>query len=231
MAYIPVIYDTDTREFRAAPDDWVVDVLSKEEGNYARFGNDKGIFIDGNDILSNEANNALGISHIDGKIYFNNESVGPPIKLSGDPCNILNHDAQNAYFVFPADTLSGDPDQIIRVETCGLLLTIDDLISATAGNALVKDTTDGKLYATGGGSNIISVSSPEFTETNGYYLWRFTNPAGTGPCIIQVREASTSKLVYPDVEFDDTTQEINITFDAVITGPAPAGAFTALILV
>lgn len=71
-----VLHDESTNKHYPAPDGFVPDVLSKEEGNYLRLGNDKGIFADGNDILSNQADNALGISAVDGKIYYKGTNGG-----------------------------------------------------------------------------------------------------------------------------------------------------------
>lgn len=71
-----VLYDEIVGKHYPAPAGFVPDVLSKEPGNYLRLGNDKGIFADGNDILSNQTENALGISAVDGKIYYRGDGGG-----------------------------------------------------------------------------------------------------------------------------------------------------------
>lgn len=91
-----VLYDESTNKHYPAPDDFVLDVLSKEEGNYLRFGNDKGIFADGNDILSNQPENALGISAYDGKIYYRGDGGG-----SGGGGDVASVSVNNNIPIYP----------------------------------------------------------------------------------------------------------------------------------
>lgn len=91
-----VLYDESTNKHYPAPDDFVPDVLSKEDGNYLRFGNDKGIFADGNDILSNQPENALGISAYDGKIYYRGDGGG-----SGGGGDVASVSVNNNIPIYP----------------------------------------------------------------------------------------------------------------------------------
>lgn len=91
-----VLFDESTNKHYPAPNDFVPDVLSKEDGNYLRFGNDKGIFADGNDILSNQPENALGISAYDGKIYYRGDGGG-----SGDGGDVASVSVNNNIPIYP----------------------------------------------------------------------------------------------------------------------------------
>ena len=51
------------------------EIVSKEEGNMLRYGNDQGAFLDGNDVLSNAGKNLLKISNIDGLIELTEETL------------------------------------------------------------------------------------------------------------------------------------------------------------
>lgn len=54
----------------------MVRLVSQQAGNYARYGNDHGVYIDGNDVLSNAGDaNLLTISPVDGKITLTKASL------------------------------------------------------------------------------------------------------------------------------------------------------------
>ena len=52
--------------------------LSKEEGNFLRLGNDQMLYINGADIVSNEAKNMLEVSSRDGKLFVSRDNLVPP---------------------------------------------------------------------------------------------------------------------------------------------------------
>lgn len=100
-----------------APEVEFTDILSKITGNYLRFGSDGGLFLDGNDVLSNEANNLIGISQVDGKIYFD------PYKLlpSQDSGNALRLGTDGKFYVDPKALVSTDADNSLIPGTDGKL--------------------------------------------------------------------------------------------------------------
>lgn len=100
-----------------APEVEFTDILSKITGNYLRFGSDGGLFLDGNDVLSNEANNLIGISQVDGKIYFD------PYKLlpSQDSGNALRLGTDGKFYVDPKALVSTDADNSLIPGTDGRL--------------------------------------------------------------------------------------------------------------
>lgn len=65
------------------PVELTVDVLSKDDGNMLRYGSDEGLFLDGNDVLSNGDKNLLKINGIDGLIELTKETLESAGFLSG----------------------------------------------------------------------------------------------------------------------------------------------------
>lgn len=76
------------------------DVLSKEAGNLLRYGNDKGVYLSGQDVLSNDGQNHLTVSDVDKKVTFI-----PDYKewLSGDRNNALSTSDDGRIFLDKKD--------------------------------------------------------------------------------------------------------------------------------
>lgn len=67
------------------------DLVSKQQGNYLRYGTDKGVYLDGNDVLSNGRQNLLHTSDRDGRVELLEEDLDA-LKLGGpssDKNNLL----------------------------------------------------------------------------------------------------------------------------------------------
>lgn len=151
-----VLYDETGQRHYPAPDGYTPDVLSKQSGNYLRFGNDMGIFADGNDILSNEANNMLGISDVDGKLMLarpGNIVIDIDDYISHNECSKLTRDSDGKLAVMAEDFLDPDNRQLLEMEGCNILLTAENLISDDAGNKLSVGL-DKRLYVSDMGGTV-----------------------------------------------------------------------------
>lgn len=104
------------------------DFVSKQEGNYARYGVDKGVYVDGNDILSNAVNNLLTISPTDGKVQLTEEAL----KDAGIGADVT--------------IVSTDAGNILSIGTDkGAMLQAQDVAVGMAGNGLTIEPGTGKL--------------------------------------------------------------------------------------
>lgn len=162
MADKIVLYrELDQRHY-PAPDGYIPDALSKEGGNLNRFGNDGGVYIDANDILSNQAGNILGISIIDGRVYL------------GSTIGIIDI----------SDYVDEDTCNKLRVTDNRLGLFAEDLISNDAGNIIIQGSDCG-LYAPASSAAVSEIYSPELIDAgDGFFNWELiTHP---GPVLIQI---------------------------------------------
>lgn len=127
-------------------------IVSRQDGNYLRYGNDRGAFLDGNDILSNGDDNLLRIDASDGKIKLTTEAVKAAVG-SVTP---------GGGSVTPSELISTNANNALRLGTDSKLYVApgsaepSTLISTASGNALQLGA-DGKLYvsqSSGGGSAV-----------------------------------------------------------------------------
>ena len=109
-----------------------VDVLSKEEGNMIRYGEDQGVFLDGNDVLSNGEKNLLKISNIDGLIELTEETLKAAGFIPGE----------NAV----AGVKPNDP--LLSLGSDGLLSTAFDVEYDEVTGLTKFKGTDGRIAAT-----------------------------------------------------------------------------------
>lgn len=145
--------------FVADPGQPVGPPVSPAEGNYLRLAADGGLYVGGNDVLSNGDDNLLRIDATDKKIKLTKADVvdaASTIKIvSGDTGNMLTVGSDKGAFlasstVAAAVPVSTDPNNILTKDPMGALLVssttlASDLVSPTTPNALVIDST-GKLY-------------------------------------------------------------------------------------
>ena len=118
----------------------MVRLVSSQEGNYARYGNDRGIFIDGNDVLSNADDNMLRIDNTDKKI-----------KLTPDAFKRAN---------IASVLVSDSTGNLLDIGRDGLLfLSASSLVSSSAGNLIRISSDDGLLYVSGAGASSALISS------------------------------------------------------------------------
>lgn len=104
------------------------DYVSKQEGNYVRYGTDKGVYVDGNDILSNAVNNILTINPTDGKVQLTEEAL-----------KAVGLDAE-------VTVVSKDAGNILAIGTDkGAMLQAQDVALAMAGTGLTIEPGTGKL--------------------------------------------------------------------------------------
>lgn len=116
------------------------DWLSKEDKNYLRFGSDGGLYVSGNDILSNESTNLLGISSVDGKLYLDPSKLLP----SQDEGNALKLGTDGKFYVDTSKMVSTD--------------TGNQLIAGTDGKLFVK-LPDAKGFLTTGPSELLFIDN------------------------------------------------------------------------
>lgn len=129
-------------KLRVSPQDVEeADPVSKQEGNYLRYGNDKGVYIDGNDILSNGDENLLIIHPTDKKIYIGKDSI--PANVSADSGNIISTGSDGGAYLSIYDLLSaGDNDLMVGPD--GKLKVV--VVSADKGNSIQRGTDRGAYY-------------------------------------------------------------------------------------
>lgn len=102
------------------------DYVSAQTGNYVRYGNDKGVFLDGNDVLSNAVNNLITINPTDGKLQLTEEAL------------------RDADFGKEVKVVSADSGNLLTVGTdAGALLAAQNVAVALTGSGL--EVVDGKL--------------------------------------------------------------------------------------
>lgn len=134
-----------------------VKLLSTQEGNYLRYGNDQGLFVDGNDILSNGDDNLVIIDPTDKKIKLTREAVaqaaaGSVKVVSADAGNALVSGSDGGAYLDASSIdvnvdISTRPDNVLRRDSADALLvsTADiaaGVVGAAAGNLLTKDSSD-----------------------------------------------------------------------------------------
>lgn len=91
-----------------------IEIISKEPGNYLRYGNDKGAFLDGNDVLSNGSTNLLHIDAVDKKVTLTvNDLVDAGVGgVSKDAFNLLTTGSDGGAMLKPEVVKHIADDQI-----------------------------------------------------------------------------------------------------------------------
>lgn len=122
--------------------------LSTEAGNLIRFGNDGGLFIDSNDILSNEASNALGISAIDKRVVYKDNSNAITGVATGD--KILSVDQNNALHSEVCISFNGETRLLTLtgnngVTVCSATIPSGGIIPSTDENNLIEINNEGQI--------------------------------------------------------------------------------------
>lgn len=145
MAIIPVVYDTVTQTHRPAENGEFV-VLSTQAGNYIRYGNDHGIYADGNDILSNGRENLLFIDTTDKKVTLTKAQLIAAGFMSGSVTDLVSTQAGNLLSVSTTDQKLYVGSSAMSGSGFVTLSEVQKLISADVDNA-IKKGTDGLLYA------------------------------------------------------------------------------------
>ena len=146
MSVTPLVYDDVTGTHRPAGAGEIV-MLSTQNFNMLRYGNDHGLFLDGNDVLSNGAHdNLLTIDSVDKKIILTKDSLIAAGFLSGEAGDLLSSHERNLIAINPSDRkIYLTPEILINA---GFLTSasLGNLISTDANNA-IKKGSDGLLYA------------------------------------------------------------------------------------
>lgn len=151
--------------------------ISKQENNLARLGNDNGVYIGANDILSNDGVNLLTVSPVDHRITLNRATLG--LMVSEDAGNTIQTGTDGGALLRPVMLISVDEGNAVHVGKDGLLdvrvvspdqnnlikpdryngfsalLLVDDLVEDGEGNLLVKTT-----------NNKLEVTAPSFISTD-----------------------------------------------------------------
>ena len=98
-------------------------IVSADEGNLIREGNDKGAFFDGNDLLSNGDINLLTISEVDHKILLTRANVLNHLTVvSTDEGNLISKGSDGGALLTKDDIISND-DDVLTVDPYGKLVT------------------------------------------------------------------------------------------------------------
>lgn len=242
-----VLHDESTNKHYPAPDGFVPDVLSKEEGNYLRLGNDKGIFADGNDILSNQPDNALGISAYDGKIYYKGSNGGTGGDGAVDTVSVndqlpvypdVNGNVEllgittSIKFNSGAVTFTPDLTGLITLPDYPTL-DITDFISTDTCNLLELDTNDELVVLA---DNFISADANNLI-TLGSDCRLHAAAAGINPgdyihsdaCnLIQAKEGKFISLADDMVSADADNSLVVGTDCKLYVGPVPLGSTTQM---
>lgn len=210
--------------------------VSAQDGNYIRRGTDNLAYLNGNDLLSNQSNNALNISAVDGKLYYRGVSVVD--LLSSDSGQLLELDNSGKLLLTleMLDSLKGIPEAPIDgtsyVRFNGAWLRLDGnlkldnndkILSQTlqgllATVALSYDTTKAQLVLSGrSGQELSRVSLPaaQFLKDAKVVVNPAGQPAGTY-LELTFETANGDEVVYIDVsdlidEYTPADASINIT--------------------
>lgn len=161
-----LIYPASNNALYARKGRLMVKMVSQQDGNYLRFGDDRGAYIGGNDILSNAGDaNLLTINPTDGKITltkatliaagFGTGSSGsvtptPSTIVSGMTGNLLQTGSDGGAYISSATVWSavqGNVQSYVQSAISGLTPggTVATIVSNNAGNYL-NAGTDGGAY-------------------------------------------------------------------------------------
>lgn len=128
-------------------------VISEDDGNYLRYGLDKGVFLDGNDVLSNGAENLLYIDGTDGKVILTRESLKAAGFVDGSGLTVVSRDTGNIIvagsdggaFLDAASVPTGVSSDLNNLLTRGSdgkpYLSGASLLSGSSDNMLKVDST------------------------------------------------------------------------------------------
>lgn len=143
--------------------------ISKQENNLARLGNDSGVYIGANDILSNDGVNLITVSPVDHRITLNRATLG--LMVSEDAGNRIQTGTDGGALLRPVMLISIDEGNAVHVGKDGLLdvrvvspeqnnlikpdryngfsalLLVEDIVEDGEGNLIVK-TANNKLEVT-----------------------------------------------------------------------------------
>lgn len=155
-------------------DDTTMQHISKQLPNYISIAADGGMIVDGNTVLSNEAGNSLGISAIDGKIYYHgfdisdllSDDVGQLLGLDDDGKILLTLEMLSSLKGIPEAPLDGFKyarlnGSWVRIDG-NLLIDANDKVLSQSNNGLLAtvnlatDNSNGDLLLLGRAGQIIS---------------------------------------------------------------------------
>ena len=149
--------------------------LSTQDGNYLRYGNDHGLFCDGNDVLSNADDNLLRIDSIDKKLKVTAADVKAAVGstditvVSRDSNNLLRAGSDGGAYLNESSVPTGvstDANNILTRGSDGkpylansaITVNPSDLVSSVPGNLLAVDYT-GKMAVSPAGVAAGAVST------------------------------------------------------------------------
>ena len=122
--------------------------LSKEEGNFLRLGNDQMLYINGADIVSNEAKNMLEVSSRDGKLFVSRDNLVPPPIVAEDEGNIIVAGGDGGALLKMAMLVSHEEENYLIISEEDNRLVVRSPLSMQEGNYL-RHGEDGGIYADG----------------------------------------------------------------------------------
>ena len=182
------------------------DVLSVQEGNYLRYGNDKRLYLDGNDVLSNEAVNLIGISAVDGKVLLTRDMLG--LMISADEGNIIHPGSDGGAYLTIKDLISGDADNSIRVGEDGKLHVKVEAYTAGEGIRIVDHVVSVR---------VLSKSGLAFNEDG--YLY------GVAADYVSLQADNRVELGYDNKLFVEKQVVVSADANNIIVAGSDEGAF------
>ena len=154
--------------------------LSAQPGNYLRYGNDRGLFCDGNDVLSNADDNLLRIDSIDRKVKITAADIKAAagtagVIVSGDAGNVISAGSDGGAYL---DASSVQVD-----------------ISTQADNLLTRDSSNALLVSAGNvASGVRSPAADNLITTDASGRLQ-VNPAAA---VSSLRSAEAGNLIGTD---------------------------------
>lgn len=171
--------------------------LSSQAGNYLRYGNDKGLFCDGNDVLSNADDNVLRIDATDKKIKLTANDIktaaaGSITIVSADANNAIRRGSDNGAYLNSDDidvtVVSADASNVIRKGSDGgAYLSSSDVnvdISTRTDNLLTRDSANALLVSESTVASGVVSSAPGNLLATDYTGKLAVTPAGVAGGIL-----------------------------------------------
>ena len=149
----PVVYENGTHRVGSMSE---LVSISSQDGNMLSFGQDGGLFIDGNAILSNgETSNLIVISAIDKKIYLSEDNLvkagftkGGAAQLSSTAGNLLQVDSEGKFLLTADNIKSQNFVTSSELQQALANVSADNLRSKSDDNLITISQNDGKLQVT-----------------------------------------------------------------------------------
>ena len=222
-------------------------IISADNGNYLRYGLDKGAFLDGNDVLSNGGENLLYIDSTDGKVMLTRKSLKDAGFVDGEGIHVVSSDTGNLIVSgsdggaflnearVPTGVSSDANNVLVRgsdgkpyLSSSAITINPSDIVSTSGNNALTTGT-DGKLY-------VRTVNASGLVDGNDKVLV-ISNDGSTVSTVLNMSYNQTTGLLSLLGKNGQTVATATVQASgsvlesaAIVTNPSgqPAGTYLAL---